>query len=90
VVVDVGMIYQERRELQNGADAAASAIARDCARQSVAGNQACTADLVGAVATAQEYADAVGADGYAADASTAVRRAKELLAQRRAAQPIAS
>jgi len=32
----------------------------------------------------QEYADAVGADGYAADASTAVRRAKDLLAGKRA------
>ena len=32
----------------------------------------------------QEYADVSGADGYAADAATAVRRAKELLAQKRA------
>lgn len=31
-VVDVGAIYQERRELQNGADAAALAVAADCAR----------------------------------------------------------
>jgi methylmalonyl-CoA mutase cobalamin-binding domain/chain len=46
--------------------------------------------MVGGAPVTQEYADAVGADGYAADASTAVRRAKELLAQRRAAQPIAS
>lgn len=40
--------------------------------------------MVGGAPVTQEYADAVGADGYAADASTAVRRAKELLAQRRA------
>jgi 5-methyltetrahydrofolate--homocysteine methyltransferase len=41
--------------------------------------------MVGGAPVTQEYADAVGADGYAADASTAVRRAKELLATRRAA-----
>ncbi|MEV5409515.1 corrinoid protein [Thermopolyspora sp. NPDC052614] len=40
--------------------------------------------MVGGAPVTQEYADAVGADGYAADASTAVRRAKELLEQRRA------
>jgi 5-methyltetrahydrofolate--homocysteine methyltransferase len=39
--------------------------------------------MVGGAPVTQEYADAVGADGYAADASTAVRRAKELLEQRR-------
>ncbi|WP_214368631.1 corrinoid protein [Pseudonocardia sp. H11422] len=41
--------------------------------------------MVGGAPVTQEYADAVGADGYAADASTAVRKAKELLAARRAA-----
>ena len=35
----------------------------------------------------QEYADAVGADGHSADASSAVKKAKELLEQRRAAVP---
>jgi Predicted cobalamin binding protein len=40
--------------------------------------------MVGGAPVTQEYADAVGADGYAADASSAVRRAKELLEQRRA------
>ena len=40
--------------------------------------------MVGGAPVTQEYADAVGADGYAADASTAVRRAKELIAARRA------
>ncbi len=41
--------------------------------------------MVGGAPVTQEYADAVGADGYAADAATAVRRAKELIEQRRAA-----
>ena len=40
--------------------------------------------MVGGAPVTQEYADVVGADGYAADASTATRRAKELLEQRRA------
>ena len=40
--------------------------------------------MVGGAPVTQEYADVVGADGYAADASAAVARAKELLAQRRA------
>ena len=42
--------------------------------------------MVGGAPVTQEYADAVGADGYAADASTAVRKAKELIAQKRASQ----
>jgi len=44
--------------------------------------------MVGGAPVTQEYADAVGADGYAADASAAVVRAKELLAARRAAAPV--
>jgi methylmalonyl-CoA mutase cobalamin-binding domain/chain len=40
--------------------------------------------MVGGAPVTQEYADAVGADGYASDASAAVVRAKELLAGRRA------
>ncbi len=43
--------------------------------------------MVGGAPVTQEYADVVGADGYAADASAAVVRAKELLQQRRAALP---
>jgi methanogenic corrinoid protein MtbC1 len=39
--------------------------------------------MVGGAPVTQEYADAVGADGYAADASATVKRAKELLASRR-------
>ena len=41
--------------------------------------------MVGGAPVTQEYADAVGADGYAADASTAVRLAKDLIQRRRAA-----
>jgi 5-methyltetrahydrofolate--homocysteine methyltransferase len=37
--------------------------------------------LVGGAPITQEYADAIGADGYAPDASRAVRVAQELLAQ---------
>jgi 5-methyltetrahydrofolate--homocysteine methyltransferase len=40
--------------------------------------------MVGGAPVTQEYADAVGADGYAPDASATVKRAKELLQQRRA------
>jgi 5-methyltetrahydrofolate--homocysteine methyltransferase len=40
--------------------------------------------MVGGAPVTQEYADAVGADGYAADASAAVKRAKELLGFKRA------
>jgi 5-methyltetrahydrofolate--homocysteine methyltransferase len=41
--------------------------------------------MVGGAPVTQEYADAVGADGYAADASTAVRMAKDLIERRRSA-----
>jgi methylmalonyl-CoA mutase cobalamin-binding domain/chain len=43
--------------------------------------------MVGGAPVTQEYADAVGADGYAADASTAVRLAKDLIEKRRALTP---
>ncbi|MCB0147517.1 MAG: cobalamin-dependent protein, partial [Caldilineaceae bacterium] len=36
--------------------------------------------LVGGAAVSQEFADEIGADGYAPDAGAAVRKAKELLA----------
>jgi methylmalonyl-CoA mutase cobalamin-binding domain/chain len=39
--------------------------------------------MVGGAPVTKEYADAVGADGYAADASTAVRLAKQLIEQNR-------
>jgi 5-methyltetrahydrofolate--homocysteine methyltransferase len=41
--------------------------------------------MVGGAPVTQAYADAVGADGYAADASTAVRLAKSLIENRRQA-----
>ena len=40
--------------------------------------------LVGGAPVTQEYADAVAADGYAADASAAVKLSKELIAKQRA------
>jgi methylmalonyl-CoA mutase cobalamin-binding domain/chain len=40
--------------------------------------------MVGGAPVTQEYADAVGADGFAADASTAVRVAKDLIQRKRA------
>jgi methylmalonyl-CoA mutase cobalamin-binding domain/chain len=40
--------------------------------------------MVGGAPVTQEYADVVGADGYASDASAAVAKAKELLQRRRA------
>jgi 5-methyltetrahydrofolate--homocysteine methyltransferase len=41
--------------------------------------------MVGGAPVTQEYADAVGADGYAADASATVKRAKDLIQRRRTA-----
>jgi methylmalonyl-CoA mutase cobalamin-binding domain/chain len=43
--------------------------------------------MVGGAPVTQEYADAVGADGYAADASQTVKRAKALLHDKRAKVP---
>lgn len=56
IVLDVGAMYQERRELQNGADAAALALASDCA------GAGCGAYAT----TAESYAD-VNADDGASD-----------------------
>lgn len=60
VAIDVGALYQERRELQNGADAAALAIAEDCALQTV------SCDPYTARATASHMATANASDGAAA------------------------
>ena len=43
--------------------------------------------MVGGAPVTQAYADAVGADGYASDASTAVRLAKDLIQRRDALVP---
>src|ERR1700693_2660459 len=43
--------------------------------------------MVGGAPVTQEYADAVGADGYAADASAAVRLAKDLIERKRSYVP---
>jgi methylmalonyl-CoA mutase cobalamin-binding domain/chain len=43
--------------------------------------------MVGGAPVTQEYADAVGADGYSADASSAVKKAKELIQLKRAGVP---
>src|SRR6476469_3483640 len=48
-----------------------------------AGIRDSVAVMVGGAPVTQEYADAVGADGYAADASATVKRAKSLLKDRR-------
>jgi Flp pilus assembly protein TadG len=53
MVVDLGALYVEKRQLQNGADAAALAVAQDCAN----GNCVLTPGL------AQQYADSNAKDG---------------------------
>jgi Flp pilus assembly protein TadG len=61
LVIDIGALYVERRELQNGADAAALAVAQDCAEGS------CN---LGA-GIAKKYADLNANDGVSAvDAGT--------------------
>lgn len=61
IVVDVGGLFQNRRELQNGADAAALAIAQDCGGKTLV---ACMA-LPGLQSTASTYAGANSATGTA-------------------------
>ena len=56
LVIDIGRLYVERRELQNGADAAALAVAQDCAAGSCEDEGA----------TAQDYADLNANDGTSA------------------------
>src|SRR4051812_31463766 len=56
IVIDAGALYQERRELQNGADAAALAIASDCAH----------GDCGSVDDTAARYADDNALDGVSA------------------------
>ncbi|MHA7141367.1 pilus assembly protein TadG-related protein [Arthrobacter sp. Sr33] len=59
LVIDVGMLYFERAQLQNGADAAALAIAQDCAYQDLC-------DPILAAATATDLAGANANDSRAA------------------------
>lgn len=54
LAVDVGQIYQERRELQNGADASAMAAAHDCAK----GLISCSITGLELNDTVDEYANA--------------------------------
>ncbi|MHA7295303.1 pilus assembly protein TadG-related protein [Arthrobacter sp. HLT1-21] len=58
LVIDIGLVYAERAQLQSGADAAALAIAQECAYQ----NQ-CDATLAGATATSLAGSNAN--DGFA-------------------------
>ena len=53
--IDVGALYAERRQLQNGADAAALAVAEDCAE----------GDCLDEMATAKTYADSNAKDDAA-------------------------
>lgn len=62
VVIDVGAVYAERRQLQNGADAAALAVARSCAISRVAGPCVASPENVQA---AQALMDANANDGAA-------------------------
>lgn len=61
LVLDVGNLYWERRQLQNGADAAALALVQACMEE----GRPC--DSVGTTAdsTARTYTDANAADGFA-------------------------
>ncbi|MBI4935518.1 MAG: hypothetical protein HY828_16680 [Actinobacteria bacterium] len=56
MVIDLGALYVEKRQLQNGADAAALAVAQDCAG----------GDCGDEVATSRQYADLNSNDGQSA------------------------
>jgi Flp pilus assembly protein TadG len=60
LVLDVGQIYQERAELQNGADAAALAVAKSCALG------ACAPDVAGQLADANASSLTGGTEGVLA------------------------
>ncbi len=63
LVIDIGALYVERRELQNGADAAALAVAQDCAAGDCGSG--------GGTVQAQKYANLNANDGVSAvDPST--------------------
>lgn len=69
ISIDVGMLYQERAELQSGADASALAIAQDCA----VGRLACDMPTD----SAQALADANATDDAAAVAAATVDKAAQ-------------
>ena len=72
LVIDVGLIFGERRQLSRGADAAVLAVAADCATKA----KPCDDDT--ALATGEAYADSNADDGAAAidamELDTAERR----------------
>lgn len=74
IAIDVGMLYQERAELQSGADAAALAIAQDCAVN--------RADCATPTDTAQALANANAKDDAAAVAEASVDMAAQSVAVR--------
>lgn len=71
LAVDVGAMYQERRVLSNGADAAALAIAEDCAL----GTASC--DQFTAKVTAQAFANANSDDGVSAVDSVKINQGNQ-------------
>jgi hypothetical protein len=71
IAVDVGALFTERRELQNGADAAVLAVAQNCASGDA--EPACDVGPQGnRLATARTFADANARDGSAAVAADGV------------------
>ena len=74
LAVDVGAMYQERRVLRNGADAAALAIAEDCAL----GATSC--DQYTASVTAKSLADANSDDGASAVDSVVINTSAQTVA----------
>ena len=67
ISVDVGQIMSERRQLQNGADASAYALARLCAK----GDAACSA--AGAASAVKPLADANAKDGLSSIESVCIK-----------------
>ena len=65
LVIDVGQLYEERAQLQNGADAAALAVAKSCILSS------CTTSS--ALSTAGTYANENASDGRRKEAVAGVR-----------------
>ena len=57
LVIDVGALYQERRELQNGADAAALAIATECAEGALTCATGTAAELSPELGIGRSYAN---------------------------------